>query len=233
MGRIVAIGGGDLQSNSPINKYIVEMDKKNSHNFLFVGTASGDAEGYIDNIKSAFEPLNCQVKALCLTRKEYAQTEIDELLEWADIIYVGGGDTFSMMEVWRKYGLDKKLLEVYTRDTAILAGISAGAMCWFDCGHSNSEVFWVDGIMEYGWVEQLLNIHPYAYCPHYEERVESFDKMITEKNISGLAMEVDTAFVEENGKIKYIKCNESSNVYIFKKVDGAVVKEKPEVEMIC
>lgn len=70
MGRIVAIGGGDLQSNFPINKYIVEMDKKNSHNFLFVGTASGDAEGYFDNIKSAFEPLNCQVKALCLTRKE-------------------------------------------------------------------------------------------------------------------------------------------------------------------
>lgn len=232
MGRIVAIGGGDLQSNFPINKYIVEMDKKNSHNFLFVGTASGDAEGYIDNIKSAFEPLNCQVKALCLTRKEYAQTDIDELLEWADLIYVGGGDTFSMIEIWRKYGLDKKLLEVYTKDTAILTGISAGAMCWFDCGHSNSEVFWVDGVMQYGWVEQLLNIHPYAYCPHYEERVESFDKMITEKNISGLAMEVDTAFIEENGKIKYIKCNEGSNAYILKKVNGTVVKEKLEVEMI-
>lgn len=232
MGRIVAIGGGDLQSNFPINKYIVEMDKKNSHNFLFVGTASGDAEGYIDNIKSAFEPLNCQVKALCLTRKEYAQTEIDELLEWADIIYVGGGDTFSMMEIWRKYGLDKKLREVYTKDTAILAGISAGAMCWFDCGHSNSEVFWFNGIIQYGWVEQLLNMHPYAYCPHYEERVESFEKMITEKNISGLAMEVDTAFVEENGKIKYIKCNEGSNAYIFRNDNGNVVKEKLEVEMI-
>ena len=120
MGGIVAIGGGDLQSNLPINKYIVEMDKKSSHNFLFVGTASGDAEGYIDNIKSAFEPLNCQVKALCLTRKEYAQTEIDELLEWADIIYVGGGNTFYMMEGWRKYGLDRKLKEVYSKDTAIL-----------------------------------------------------------------------------------------------------------------
>lgn len=232
MGRIVAIGGGDLQSNVPINKYIVEMDKKNSHNFLFVGTASGDDEGYIENIKKAFEPLNCQVKALCLTKEEYSQTEIDELLEWADIIYVGGGDTFSMMEIWRKYGLDKKLREVYTKDTAILAGISAGAMCWFDCGHSDSEVFWVNGIIQYGWVEQLLNMHPYAYCPHYEERVESFEKMITEKNISGLAMEGDTAFVEQNGEIKYIKCNEDSNAYIFRNDNGNVVKEKLEVEMI-
>ena len=44
MGRIVAIGGGDLQSNLPINRYIVEMDKKERHNLLFVGTASKDAE---------------------------------------------------------------------------------------------------------------------------------------------------------------------------------------------
>ena len=232
MGRIVAIGGGDLHSNFPINKYIVEMDKKNSHNFLFVGTASGDAEGYIDNIKSAFEPLNCQVKALCLTRKEYSQTEIDELLEWADIIYVGGGNTFYMMEVWRKYGLDRKLKEVYSKDTAILTGISAGAMCWFNCGHSNSEVFWVNNRVGYGWVEQLLNIHLYAFCPHYEERIESFDKMILEKSISGLAMESDTAFVEQNGQIKYIKCNEASKAYIFRNDNGTVLKTQLEMTMI-
>ena len=85
--------------------------------------------------------MDCCVKALCLATKEYTQKEMDELVEWADIIYVGGGNTFYMMEVWRKYGLDRKLMEVYSNDTAILTGISAGAMCWFDCGHSNSEVF--------------------------------------------------------------------------------------------
>ena len=232
MGRIVAIGGGDLQSNFPINRYIVGMDKKERHNLLFVGTASKDAEGYIDSIKTAFEQLDCCVKALCLATKEYTQKEIDELVEWADIIYVGGGNTFYMMEVWRRYGLDRKLMEVYSNDTAILTGISAGAMCWFDCGHSNSEVFWVNGNIGYGWVEQLLNIHPYAYCPHYEERIESFDKMIMEKAIPGLAMESDTAFVEQNGKIKYIKCKESSNAYIFRNDKGTIVKEYVEMEMI-
>lgn len=232
MGRIVAIGGGDLQSNFPINKYIVEMDKKDSHNLLFVGTASGDAEGYIDSIKMAFEQLHCCVKALCLSTKEYTPKEIDELLEWADIIYVGGGNTFYMMEVWRKYGLDRKLKEVYSKDTAILTGISAGAMCWFNCGHSNSEVFWVNNRVGYGWVEQLLNIHLYAFCPHYEERIESFDKMILEKSISGLAMESDTAFVEQNGQIKYIKCNEASKAYIFRNDNGTVLKTQLEMTMI-
>lgn len=232
MGRIVAIAGGDLQSNLPINKYIVNMDKKNIHNLLFIGTASEDAEEYINNIKTTFEQMNCCVKALCLSTKEYMPKEIDELLEWADIIYVGGGNTFYMMEVWRKYGLDSKLKEIYLNDTAILTGISAGAMCWFNCGHSDSEVFWVNDVVGYGWINDLLNIHPYAYCPHYEERVESFDKMIIEKSIVGLAMESDTAFVEQNGRINYIKCNEASKVYIIKNDDGTMVKEELEVEMI-
>ena len=232
MGRIVAIGGGDLESNQPIHKFILEMEHKESHNFLFVGTASRDAEGYIDSIKNTFEPLRCCVKALCLSTREYTQEEIDECLQWADIIYVGGGDTFYMMDVWRKYDLDKKLKEVYLKDTAILTGISAGAMCWFDCGHSNSKIFWEDETIGYGWVEQLLNIHPYAFCPHYEERIESFDKMIMDKTIPGLALDADTAFVEVNGSITYIKCRETSKVYFFRNVNGAVVKEELEAEMI-
>lgn len=232
MGRIVAIAGGDLQSTLPINKYIVNMDKKDIHNLLFIGTASGDAEGYIDNIRVTFEQLNCSVKALRLSIKEYTQKEIDELLEWADIIYVGGGNTFYMMEVWRKYGLDAKLKNIYLNDTAILTGISAGAMCWFNCGHSDSEIFWENGVVGYGWVNDLLNIHSYVYCPHYEERAESFDKMIMEKSIVGLAMESDTAFVEQNGKIKCIKANETSKAYIIKNDSETVVKEQLEVEMI-
>lgn len=232
MGRIVAIGGGDLQSNHPINKYIIEMAPKDSHNFLFIGTASKDAEGYIDSIKTTFEPLGCCVKTLCLSAREYSQEEIDECLKWADIIYVGGGDTFYMMDVWRKYGLDKNLKEVYLNDTAILTGISAGAMCWFDCGHSNSKIFWVDETIGYGWVEQLLNIHPYAFCPHYEERVECFDKMIMDKTIPGLALDADTAFVDVNGSITYIKCRETSKVFLFRHENGTVVKEALEAEMI-
>lgn len=78
MGRIVAIAGGDLQSNFPINKYIVNMDKNDIHNLLFVGTASGDAEGYFNSIKIAFEQLNCCVKALCLSTKKYTEKEIDD-----------------------------------------------------------------------------------------------------------------------------------------------------------
>lgn len=116
------------------------------------------------------------------------------------IVAIAGGDTFSMMELWREYSLDKKLKAIYEKDSALLTGISAGAMCWFQCGHSDSEIFWKDDEVGYGWVDDLLDMHHFAYCPHYEERTESFDNMLMGKNIVGLAMESDTAFVEEGGK---------------------------------
>ncbi len=232
MGRIIAISGGDLKSNKAINEYMIKMVEKVKTNFLFIGTASGDAEGYIDNIQKTFTPLGCDVKALRLVTQEYTDGEINELLSWADIIYVGGGDTFSMMEVWKKYGLDTRLKEIYEKDRAILAGISAGAMCWFHCGHSDSEIFWKDGEMRYGWVNDLLDIYPLAYCPHYEERVDSVNEMIKEKGMSGLAMESDTAFVEENGKEYYIKSNPVKKVYLLRCKDGKVRKDELEVKLV-
>ncbi len=232
MGRIVAIAGGDLQSTFPISKYTVEMDPKSSHNLLFIGTASEDAEGYIDRVRDIFGQLDCSVKALCLCTKKYSDKEIDEMLEWADIIYVGGGNTARMMKVWNKYGLGDKLKEVYAKDSAILTGISAGAMCWFNCGHSDSEDFWINDVVGYGWVEGLLNIHPYIYCPHYEDRTESFDKMILEKSMDSIAMESDTSFVEQNGEIKYIRCKDGAKAYMISHVNGTLIKKEIETERI-
>lgn len=232
MGSIVAIAGGDLKSNAPINQYIVNLVEKETRHFLFLGTASNDAEGYIANIETTFELLSCEVKALCLVAQTYTEKEIDELLAWADIIYVGGGDTFSMMEIWRKYGLDKKLQEVYKQDSAVLCGISAGAMCWFNCGHSDSEIFWKNGEVRYGWVNDLLDLHHLVYCPHYEERTESFDKMLKEKEMPALAMESDTAFVELNGEIFYISINAEAKAYKMRFEKGMLLKEEIKLQII-
>ena len=89
MGRVVAIGGGELNTTHSINKYIVELTGKKNANFLFIGTASHDAEGYISAIRTEFESLGCVVRALCLTTTTYKDEEIDSILNQADIIYVG------------------------------------------------------------------------------------------------------------------------------------------------
>lgn len=233
MGRIVAIAGGDLESNKALNKYAVKMIDSNSKNVLFIGTASGDAQGYIDNITRAFSVMNCKLKSLCLTTESYSTNQIDELLEWADLIYVGGGDTVYMMNVWKQYGLDIKLKEIYINDSAVLMGVSAGAICWFSCGYSDSEYCEKEEGQLYGWADDMLDIHHFAYCPHYdEEGKDSFDVMLDAKNITGLAMEKDTAFVENKGVVSYIKSNEKSNAYRLQYINGTLNKEKIECELI-
>lgn len=223
IGRIVAIGGGDLSSTEYLNKYAISIARANEPKLLFIGTASEDTEVYIHRIHEVFEKLSCEVRELSLTKVKYDNQQIDELLAWADIIYVGGGDTRSMMNVWKSYQLDRKLKDIYNEDSAVLMEISAGAICWFDFGHS--EVFLNKENWEYIFVYGMLNIHHYALCPHYNEvGRSSFDTMLKDKDIIGLALENDTAFVDNNGKISFIKSREDANAYWLKYIKQSLEK---------
>lgn len=93
MGRIAAIGGGDLMTTRRINQYIVEMSGKEKPAFLFIGTASRDDLDYTSRVCAAFEELGCAARELALTKRTCRDEEIDEELSRADTIYVGGGDT--------------------------------------------------------------------------------------------------------------------------------------------
>lgn len=214
MGRIVAIAGGDLETTQKINRYMISLSKKVHPNVLFIGTASQDDEGYAERFKNAFQNIGCSVKTLALVKRNYLETDVEELLFWADIIYVGGGDTVSMMKIWKTISFDKKLKEIYRKDHAVLGGISAGAICWFSGGHSDSESFMEDENWNYKIVDGMLGIYPFVFCPHYnDEGRKSFDKMLKCKNMRGLAMESETAFVDVNGEISFIRSRESAKAY--------------------
>ena len=226
MGRIIAISSGDLESTKSINEYAVKMLQSASKHVLFIGTASGDAEGYVENITNAFSQMGCTVRALQLTKQVYCAEEMAEMVSWADIIYVGGGDTIFMMNRWKQYGLDAMLKDVYQRDTAILMGISAGAICWFDCGCTDSELAVIRDGARYGWADGMLGMHHYAFCPHYEDRVEDFALLMQEKSIEGLALESNVAFVEENGKVFFMRCSEDAKAYRIRCENAGFEKEE-------
>jgi len=233
MGRLVAIAGGDLSSTRELNIHTIKLANKTNPNVLFIGTASCDAEGYIEAITKEWSNLGCEVKSLCLVSKSYNSNEIDSLLSWADIIYVGGGDTISMMRTWKEYNLDIKLKQIYENDLAVLTGLSAGAICWFNCGHSDSEVFHNGDDWNYCWANEMLDIFHIAYCPHYnEEGRKSFDQMMIEKNMLGLAMENDTAFVENNGKQYFIKSTPTAKAYIIQYKNELMEKKEVEFDII-
>lgn len=119
MGRIVAIAGGDLLSTRQLNTYTIKVSNKRNPNVLFIGTASHDAEGYIESITKEYTFLGCDVKSLRLVTSSYGDDEIDAILSWADIIYVGGGDTIFMMQTWKlfKNGYFKIVLDTNLTNT--------------------------------------------------------------------------------------------------------------------
>ena len=78
---------------------------------------------------------------LFLIKEQPSREQIRTKISSADIIHVGGGNTLLMMRIWRRLGVDH-LLEAAYQDGTVLAGISAGSICWFDSGHSDSMSFY-------------------------------------------------------------------------------------------
>ena len=114
-----------------------------------------------------------------------------------------------MLCCWKKYGVDRKLLEACAAGK-VLTGISAGLICWFAFGCSDSDYFKDPNHWDFKFVEGL-GLFPLMVCPHYDEEGRNrFDAMLTEANtgMDGLALENDTAVVIENGCIRVLKADD-------------------------
>lgn len=134
--RLVLIGGGFVNdsNNFQINKKIVEIDGKISPRVLFIPTAMNDDENYIIEFVETYEGrLGCQVEVLRSINHNPSDDEIKNRINSADLIYLGGGNYIKMIEQWKKYKIDTLLLEALKNET-LIAGISAGAICWFKSG---------------------------------------------------------------------------------------------------
>lgn len=223
MGKIVAIGGGEmnLKETLPIDRYIVEFSGKQKPKMLFIPTASNDAEGYIEVVKKIYGcQLGCEIDTLLLMGNSITESQIREKILSADIIYVGGGDTVRMMDVWRARKVDGYLREAY-RNNIVLSGISAGSICWFTKGHGDSSA---EGWWDHKQAEGI-GLIPAIHCPHYNEKgAEGFDKAMKKEEIPGIAVENNCAFVVKDAMYKIIKSDESSKAYLFKNNGGTVNK---------
>ena len=137
---IVAIGGGKIGTREtlPIDREIIRLSNKKNPKFLFIPTARSDSEIYWKRVRKYFgDFLKCKTEVLFLIKEKPSRKQIRSKISSADIIYVGGGNTLQMMRIWRRLGVDKLLIAAYEMGT-VLAGISAGSICWFDSGHSDS-----------------------------------------------------------------------------------------------
>lgn len=213
MGTIVSIGGGSIGELEMlvIDKYIVSLTNKECPKALFIPTASGDAQTYVDVFNNVYrENLRCITDTLLLMNSNLYEEEIKNKILSSDIIYVGGGDTSKMLGIWYKCKVDKYLKMAHEKGT-ILAGLSAGSICWFKYGYSDSGNN--DGSSNYQCIEALGFINA-IHCPHYdEEDRKSFDLIIDKFNEIGIAIENNCSIVFKDDYFRVIKGNENASAY--------------------
>ncbi len=138
--KIVAAGRGRVIQSEPIRKEILRLANKKSPHVIYLGTATFDKQEPYELQGAGFASAGCSVAKVELTDLKAAirnKASIIEEFEKADIIAVSGGNTLFAMKRWRKLGVDKLLKKAMDRG-AVLCGGSAGAICWFDGGHSDS-----------------------------------------------------------------------------------------------
>ncbi len=226
MGKIVAIGGGELKLNETIeiDKFIVEFTDKYSPNALFIPTASGEPQGYIDVFNQVYrDTLNCKTDVLLLKTDELDDCEIENKILSADLIYVGGGNTAMMIDIWKSKKVDVYLRKAYYNGT-VLSGLSAGAICWFTYGHSDSNK--TDDGTEWEYIlTGVLGILNAIICPHYnEDGRKGFDEIMKTQTMPGIAIENNCAIVIEDNEFKIIKSDNTRSAYLLKNDSGIITK---------
>ncbi len=221
--QIISIGGGGFGRNPNHNKieqYILKQVKKSKPNILFIPTASGEDKNYIINFYSCFSKLDCNPDHITFFQRT---PRLDSLINKADIVYVGGGNTKSMLAVWREWKLDRLLKKAYLRGK-LLCGVSAGAICWFEQGVTDSWASNLNSMECLGFLDGMC-------CPHYQEEKErkpSVHKMFMDnKLIPGWAIDGGAAVHFKNGNYyKSLRFYSNSNVYHVSKSDKKIIEEK-------
>ena len=221
--NIIAIGGGGFGRGSgsgAIEEYILDQSKAKCPRICFIPTATGDDDEYKVNFYATFTKLNCIPVHLDFFKRT---PDLKKLISAQDVIYVGGGNTMSMLGVWKQWGLDKLLKQAYDNGT-VMSGVSAGAICWFDKGITDS---WENSLN----VMDCLGFVDGVCCPHYDEEHErrpSLHKFILNKSINSChAIDGGCALHLIDGKpFKSIAFIKRKNSY-FVKLQNKKVKEIP------
>jgi dipeptidase E len=227
--QIIAIGGGGFYrdpENLGLERYIIQQTGVAQPRVVFVATASAEPDNYLVSFYTTFLKLNCRPSHLSFFKRT---PDLRSCLLNQEVIYVGGGNTKSMLAVWREWGVAEILREAWEAGI-VLTGVSAGAICWFEQGVTDS------------WADRLRPLHclgflPGSCCPHYDAEVDrrpSLHQFLNNGEIpAGVAIEDWTA-VHFNGTELYrvVASKPGAKAYTLRVVDGSVQEVPLAVEYL-
>ena len=221
--HIVAIGGGGFgrhNSSYLIEKYILNLSGKVIPKICFLPTATGDNDSYIVRFYSTFTSLNCVPSHIEFFKRTI---DIKNHIMDQDVVFVGGGNTKSMLAIWNDWGMSELLNNAYNNGV-IMSGVSAGAICWFTSGITDS---WDNELR----ILPCLDFISGTCCPHYDEepsRIPYVKRLLHEKKITNcISIEGGSAIHFIDGKaFKNVSFKNNKNTYNVFLEDNDVV-EKP------
>ena len=196
VGHIVALGGGGFSTKpgfTALDEFVLSLARQERPRVCFIPTASSDSATYIARFYRAFSD-RCVPTDLTLSdppalpRQPSRTADLADFVGGQDVFYVGGGNTAHLLALWKLHGLDVLLRDAWRRG-AVLAGISAGMICWFEAGLTDS----------FGGLEPLtggLGLVAGSACPHYDGepgRREAYRELIRTGFPAGYAAEDDVA----------------------------------------
>ena len=228
MKRIIAIGGGELRERTTlkIDEYIANLAKARAGerraNALFIPTASHDYMPYYNTFHKVYTGVFDIKTDVALS--VYKDVDLEKMrlkFEKADVIYVGGGDTVFMMEHWKKTGILSLIKDAYERGV-ILAGLSAGAICWFSDIYADSASALETADEKYAMFKGLNWING-TISPHYAARMLDFDKIVCYNYDCAYGIEDDAAIVIEDGEIVG-SLSSGGNAWKIERKDGKLEK---------
>ncbi|QSO52500.1 peptidase E [Alicyclobacillus curvatus] len=224
--QIIAMGGGGFSmepDNHLLDLYVLKQTNNTRPKVCFLPTASGDADSYVAKFRNAFEQYSCHPSHLSLFR--LPTTDLESYILEQDVIYVGGGNTKSMLALWREWGLDVILRKAWEQGV-ILAGVSAGSICWFEEGLTDSYGDELKPVKCLG----LLNG---SNCPHYDgepQRRPAYQKYILSGKIqAGYAADDGVAlhFVGTQFE-KAVSSRLNSKAYYVRAISGEQLEQEIE-----
>jgi dipeptidase E len=198
-GRILAMGGGAVLSpKSKLEELLLELSGKPRPRVAFLPTAAADSGERIALFLDAFRDRDCDAEVVTLFGMPERPAE---RVAAADVVYVNGGNTANALAIWRVHGVDRALRDVWERG-GVLGGWSAGGICWFEDGLTDS---FGPALRPLG---DGLGLLAGSFCPHFDGepfRRPVYLKAVHEGQLPpGLAADDDAAFLFEGTELREV-----------------------------
>lgn len=212
----------------PLVTYLLDLVGKPRARVAFIPTATGDSTETLVNMYARFPAERSERSHLALFNRTV--DDITAYLLGHDIIWVGGGNTANMLAVWRVHGVDRALRAAWEQGV-ILTGGSAGSLCWFECGTTDSF-----NLATLAPLHDGLGFLPGSHCPHYDgeaQRRPLYHSLIAEGFPAGYALDDDAAIHFEGREIRAVlSARSGASAYRVARADGVVTETRLEPQLL-